>query len=244
MGNMTEILDQDGRYVGRHQKAKKILEILRDGFAPDLSTYRCLDLGCGAGIISKELSAHFKSMLAVDLDLPALQQAQAEHGDALSFTFADGGRLPLADESMDVIICAQVYEHTLDQWAMAREIQRVLRPSGVCFFSGPNKLTILEEHYWLPFLSWIPQRMAGQYMKIFGRGSYYDIAPLSYWQLQGLWHSFQIQDYTMRLIGESERFGMGATVRKFKWVAQLPKPILTILLLFMPNYNWLLFKRS
>ncbi len=63
---------------------------------------------------------------------------------------------PLEDESCDLVICAQVYEHVPDDRRLAEEVYRVLKPGGVVFFSGPNWLFPIEGHYHLPFLHWLP----------------------------------------------------------------------------------------
>jgi SAM-dependent methyltransferase len=58
-----------------------------------------------------------------------------------------------------------------------REIHRVLRPSGLLYLAAPNKWTVMEPHFRLPFLSWLPHPMADRYVRMAGRGSHYDCWP-------------------------------------------------------------------
>lgn len=46
--------------------------------------------------------------------------------------------LPLADASVDAIICSSVLEHVKDPCAAMRELHRVLRPGGALFFYVPS----------------------------------------------------------------------------------------------------------
>ena len=238
------------KYATRANQAKKIGAILLDFLGPDIHPLRTLDLGCSSGAITYQIAPQIGWMLGADVDGLALRQAvgppPTEPGKAthVAFVLADGTRLPLPDSSFDVVICAQVYEHTEDQAALPDEIWRVLRPGGVCFFSGPNRLTLIEEHYWLPFLSWFPQSISDTYMRLFGKGQVYDIKPMYLWQLRKFWHRFICHDYTFRLIMEPQKFSTQGKLGWLGWVSRLPTWMLHFLMLFFPNYNWILEKPS
>lgn len=233
----------------RERKAGKILAVLQDFLGAGMAEYNCLDVGCSRGIISGMLARHFKFTIGVDVDLPAVSVA-AQNAPVHSlgenqpvFTFGSGEALPYASNRFDVVVCAQVYEHVTNQEALAREVERVLRPGGICFFSGPNRLAVIEEHYWLPFLSWLPRRLASFYMKLFKRGNYYDAYPLFYRQIRWLWRNFEIHDYTLRLMREPYRFSVSERVKKYPWLKFIPDRFLRSLQWFYPNYNWILVKR-
>ncbi len=202
-----------------------------------------MDIGCSSGGISHNVASHFKSFVGIDVDQPAVILASSSnHNENSAFVFASGYSIPFPTGAFDVSICAQVYEHTTDQQALAKEIWRILRPGGICFFSGPNRLAILEEHYWLPFLSWLPRPLSHLYMRIFRRGKFYDAYPLFYWQICKLWQPFIIYDYTSRLIDDPHLFGMDDYVGKIAWVRKLPRWLIRALTPLYPNYNWILLK--
>ncbi len=233
----------DSRYNSRLCKSEKILAVLHDFLGPDLSAYTCLDVGCSQGGITLQIAPHFRWTIVIDPDQKAIQNAvQSSQSENIGFVTASGYLLPFPDISFDVIICAQVYEHVLDQPGLSTEIWRVLRPGAICFFSGPNRLAIMEEHYWLPLLSWPPRWLSNLYMRLFKRGYFYDAYPLFYWQIRNLWRSFDLKDYTLALIRESDRFATGSRVRKFAWLRHLPPWLLRIFTPLFPNYNWILIK--
>ncbi len=236
-------MSDHSRYDSRGAKSDKILTILRDQLGDDLSQYFCLDVGCANGAISTGVANSFRLTIGIDLDRQSIETAVNSHRtNSLQFALASGHEIPFPDNSFDVIICAQVYEHSTDQTALAREIFRVLRPGGVCFFSGPNRLSIMEEHYWLPFLSWLPRPLANRYMQLFSRGEVYDAYPHTYWTIRRLWQRFRIVDYTLRMIRNPEKYSLNRGLGRFAWFGKLPDGILKILLLFLPNYNWILVK--
>jgi SAM-dependent methyltransferase len=227
----------------RERKYKKIITILQDFLGSDFSEYTCLDVGCSEGGITNFIADHFGTTIGIDIDKEAVNSAMKNRrSSSTSYSYANGSRLPFSNDVFDVIICAQVYEHTLQKQSLADEIWRTLRPGGVCFFSGPNRLAIMEEHYWLPFLSWFPRTIGNYYMQIFNRGTEYDAYPLFYWQIRKLWQHFIIHDYTTRMITEPEFFAIDDRFGKYSFLKNIPSAILRASTPFYPNYNWILQK--
>ncbi len=233
-----------GYELSRREKADKITSILQDFSGQDLQLYNCLDLGCATGIITNFLSNRFHSIFGVEVDEKLVRQAVRLTAQGSIFIVADGGKTPFQSQSFDVIICAQVYEHAQDPNTLSAEIWRLLKPGGMCFFSGPNRWSPVEEHYWLPFLSWLPRPLANQYMRLAKRGKIYDVHPLYYWQLRELFLSFEVHDYTVQLFCHPERFGVTSQGNLHKLVKLFPVWLIKIFMLWLPNYNWVLVKRA
>jgi 2-polyprenyl-3-methyl-5-hydroxy-6-metoxy-1,4-benzoquinol methylase len=231
----------------RTLKADKINSILHDIYKGDLSNCVCLDLGCSRGVISTQLARNFMIVIGIDKDYYAIRIAQGSKptkSKSPYYISGDGGKLPFFDGKFDIVICAQVYEHVHDPAQMVSEIKRVLKPGGLCFFSGPNRLAVLEEHYWLPFLSYLPHTIASLYMRAMHRGTVYDIFPLTYWQLTQLWNGCEIHDFTLKLLRNPKRFSVNDRVEKYKLIKLLPDWLITSLRPFYPNYNWVIIKKN
>ncbi len=71
-----------------------------------------------------------------------------------------------------------------------------MKPGGFCYFSGNNRVMIMEPHYKLPFLSLLPRPLAHRYMRLAGKGDYYHEKHVSYWGLRELCKKFHIIDYS------------------------------------------------
>ena len=109
-----------------------------------------------------ELANIFRSIIGIEYDFDALLLGiyNNSYSDRnIHFINADGMYLPIKNETIDVIICSQVYEHVKDDLILADEMYRVLKSNGVILFSGPNKAFPFEFHYKLPFIHWFPKKM-------------------------------------------------------------------------------------
>ncbi len=221
----------------RQHKAAKIKAILRDYIGEEMGRLSCLDIGCREGVIAQALAMCFGFVVGMDIDPIPFPGLSFDKIPTPSWTQGDGAQLPFPNHHFDVIIFAQVYEHVEHPYEVVREIVRVLKPGGLVFFSGPNRWALIEEHYHLPLLSWLPQKLADWYMRAAQGGNAYEIRPQSYWQLKDLWRGFEIRDYTPKLLRNPRDFHVAERV-PFKF----PRRLANALKPFVPNFNWILVK--
>jgi ubiquinone/menaquinone biosynthesis C-methylase UbiE len=226
----------------RRKKARKILAILHDALGQDCRGLRCLDVGCAAGLISYHLATECEQVVGLDADESALHLAHQRQN--VELIRGDAMRLPFSARSFDVVVCAQVYEHVPDPRRLVAEIWRVLRDDGVCFFSGPNKLSIVEAHYGLPLLQWLPPWLASLYLRVAGRGQHYEEKPLTYWHLRRLLRRFEIQDYTVEMLRAPDHYHCEDEIPFAKILRWVPKAAWHGLYALLPNYNLLLRKHE
>ena len=223
----------------RQQKAEKIRWVLTH-FAPfDLANARCLDVGCSSGMMTAALAPLFRHTYGLDFDTLALASIQPEHRAGATFLRGDAMGMPLPDASIDVVICAQVYEHVPDDTRLFPEIHRVLAPGGIVFFSGPNWLFPIEPHYFLPFLHWLPSRYAGAYLRLMGMGSSYYERSRTLWGLRRLFADFEILDVTRPLL-QTNFLSRSPGLRQ--QLLAMPEAAWQGILPLLPNFNWVLRK--
>ncbi len=216
-------------------KAQKISAILRDKCGDRLQTARCLDLGCGVGVIAEHLCTVVDSVVGMEPERALIAQAPS----TLARVQGDGLRLPYGDASFDVVVCAQVYEHVLHAGQLVAEIGRVLKPGGVCFFSGPNRLWPYEYHYRVWFVHWLSDCWRDRVLMWLGRGQLPRVQLYTWSQLRRLWQGFVAQDYTPLILRDPGRFpGTGAP----SWLSHVPVAVLNLLACLVPNINWVLSK--
>jgi len=223
----------------RARKATKVIRVLEDFLGHDLSGLTCLDMGCSIGLITGHLAEPARLAIGIDIDEEAVRQAGGRNGQQSCFVVADAGTAPFADGMFDIIVCSQVYEHVPALGLLIAEIHRLLKDEGICFFSGPNRWAVMERHYALPFLSWLPSRWADWYVRLTGRAREYYEHPRSAGELRRALERFGIHDYTLRLLSDPAQFALDEEVGAFQHV---PVWIWRLLRHWTPNFNWILTK--
>jgi ubiquinone/menaquinone biosynthesis C-methylase UbiE len=171
--------------TGRRRKAITMVAVLEDYLKNPLKDLTLLNIGGSTGIIDQYLAQHLGSVISVDIDQKAIHYASENYTSKnLQFVIGDAMQLSFTDNSFDLAICSQVYEHVPNADQMMAEIYRVLKPGGVCYFAAGNKIMLIEPHYNLPFLSLLPKPLADLYIKASGKGNYYYEKHLTIWGLK------------------------------------------------------------
>ena len=228
----------------RQKKAKTIIAVLNDFFGPDFRSFSILDIGCSTGIMANYFSGYFGKVVGIDIDEPAIQYAKENFTkDNIEFNVGDAMNIKYPKNSFDIVICAHVYEHVPDADRLMTEIHRLLKPSGVCYFSAGNRLTLKEPHYNLPFLSVMPRSFAHRYMRITGKGKFYYEKHLSYWGLKRLIRNFERIDYMKRIIENPELFYADYMIKHGTMKSAFAQLIVNYAYWMCPSFIWLLRKK-
>lgn len=64
--------------------------------------------------------------------------ADLSPGDGVQLVLEDPYRLPLADESVDIVLSGQMLEHSEFFWLAFKEMVRIMKPSGFVFLIAPS----------------------------------------------------------------------------------------------------------
>jgi ubiquinone/menaquinone biosynthesis C-methylase UbiE len=113
----------------------------------DLDPSVVVDLGCGTGQLTQRLVRTFPAATTVGVDLSDGMLAKAAGrfvaaGDgADGLVRADAQRLPLAERSVDVVVCTESFHWYPDQERALGEVARVLRPGGRLLIASIAMLT-------------------------------------------------------------------------------------------------------
>lgn len=163
-------------FATRNWKALKLERLL--GLHARQQPLRLLEVGTGYGGIAHYFAAH--PTLRCEMDAVYVVDNQRAN-DGYRYQQVEGVELPFATDTFDVVISNHVIEHVGDAQAQTehlREIHRVMRPNGMGYLAAPNRWMLTEPHYRLKFLSWWPRRLRSPYLRMMGKGMFYDCEPL------------------------------------------------------------------
>lgn len=112
----------------RHHGYHALLDRLQVGIARPLCADReVLEVGCGTGMILKEIAPVARRAVGLDISRGMLEKARARGLDVVEGTATD---LPFADGSFDAVYSFKVLAHVEQIERAMREVARVLRPGG------------------------------------------------------------------------------------------------------------------
>ncbi len=97
-----------------------------------------LDIGCGCGAAAALLDAAFspERITGIDIDIDMIEQGRSlirREAISAECVLKQGcaTHIPLANESVDLVLCHQLLHHMVKQREALAELNRVLRPGGV-----------------------------------------------------------------------------------------------------------------
>lgn len=154
------------KYVRYHR-------LLTSIFGASLAAVKVLDLGCGRGEFVAFLRTKGVRAFGVELDSRFVKS-----GEILGERFSDeypilslsdaAGQTIFPDGYFDMIVSDQVLEHVAELDTVAKQIARLLRPGGMTVHKFPAKFKVMEPHYHLPLVHWLPKsKVRRSLIKIF-----------------------------------------------------------------------------
>ena len=99
-----------------------------------------IDVGCGRGNLWPLLKSRFAKCIGVD----AVKYPRLPANIEFCETRLDANRIPLADDSADLVICSETIEHLENPRALMRELTRLAKPGAWIIVTTPNQLSLLS----------------------------------------------------------------------------------------------------
>jgi len=232
-------------HTSREKKAQTMLAVLQDYTGNNTQSLKLLDIGASTGIIDNYLADHLSQVIGIDIDQEAIAFAKSSFKkNNLEFRAGDAMSLGFQDHEFDIVVCTHIYEHVPDADKLLQEIYRVLKPGGISYFAAGNRLSIMEPHYRLPFLSILPRPFANLYMRIARKGDHYHEKHLMLSSLKKLVSAFKVHDYTKKIIAEPEKFCAGYMLKPQSSKHKMAKFVSNYAYWLCPSYIWILEKRA
>jgi SAM-dependent methyltransferase len=130
---------------------------------------RALDVGCGTGMLARQLAGRCREVVAIDLSRDALSRARGDSAlnDHIILIEGDVLTCPFVNESFDFIVAVASLHHLPLRPALL-QLQSLLRPGGVLAIIGLYKNRTPEDYAWagaaVP-ISWI-MRVVRRYLDV------------------------------------------------------------------------------
>ena len=100
-----------------------------------------LDLGCGSGLITKNISDMGFKVKGIDFSPVAVQKAKNNGIEAVVANLDEGIAEP--DASWDIVLASDIIEHIFDPISVIKEAARVIKPNGHLLITIPNDVSIM-----------------------------------------------------------------------------------------------------
>jgi 2-polyprenyl-3-methyl-5-hydroxy-6-metoxy-1,4-benzoquinol methylase len=100
---------------------------------------RVLDIGCGCGLLGAHLKETGRAtyVLGVEFNEAAAREAKRFLDEVHAGDF-ERMELPCTENSLDVVVMADVLEHLADPWVVLGRVHSLLKPGGHLLLSIPN----------------------------------------------------------------------------------------------------------
>lgn len=128
---------------------------------------RVLDLGAGMGGFAVAMQRTNKRMIAFDYNFAYCEIARTRakrYALDLPALVGAGEALPFADASFHIVTCWDVLEHVQQPEQLLREISRVLDNTGIAFITVINRFALVDPHYHLRFINYLPRSLGEKYI--------------------------------------------------------------------------------
>jgi len=97
-----------------------------------------LEVGCGDGRLTGDISAFADSVVGLDPDTGSIDQARSLQGNGINLILGSGENIPLADDTVNTVVFSLSLHHHSDPGSALVEARRVLRENGRILVLEPD----------------------------------------------------------------------------------------------------------
>jgi ubiquinone biosynthesis O-methyltransferase len=109
---------------------------------------KILDVGCGAGMMAKEIANRGYEISGIDYSYNMVKKAKdickVNTNFSIHFLQGDVESLPFKDSVFDAVLCLGVITYLKSEQKALREISRILKPGGTMILSILNKFSLAK----------------------------------------------------------------------------------------------------
>lgn len=132
-------VEQDIASAFHKRRIELTIELAQEAISLVQGVIRILDLGCGQGHVTQELSQKLNSteLTGLDYSVSAIEYAH-DHFRGIDFAVGDAYEAPYTKGYFDLVACNNLWEHIPDPVHLLSKIKEILKPGGyICVNSKP-----------------------------------------------------------------------------------------------------------
>ncbi len=122
-----------------------------------------LDVGCGTGILLKNMADHYE-IIGYGIDVAENMIAAAKKNcPQMQFSRGFCDSLPFADQTFDILLVCMAYHHFENKADFAFEAARVLKPGGILYIIEPRFPNFIRQA-----INWLVKvrHLVGEFLKL------------------------------------------------------------------------------
>ena len=175
---------------------QKFLNIINNLFykVENKQNIKILDWGCGKGELVKFLNDCGFDCYGIDIDNLKIGKTLINGNKSLKgriHIIQDNNLTSFESNYFDLILTNQVIEHISNKESFIREVKRVLKKGGFSYNILPAKHRILEVHFKMPLVHWLPKNEIRKYLIYF-----FNLFKFSHWlECKNLTYNHQVNYY-------------------------------------------------
>ncbi len=185
-------------------RIRLVIDLLKELIQERFEKVVYLDLGIGDGVYTIKIAKEINASETYGVDYPVKVVQGSAHEILKCFELdLSRDKIPLPDNSVDVVTALEVIEHLVNPDNMLKEVYRILRPHGYFVLTTPNL------GYWVNRLLLL---LGYQPYDVEPSTEYYAGVPKKLWQPAG-----HVRAYTLRAISELLKYH-GFNIVKIKGI--------------------------
>lgn len=111
------------------------------------------DVGCGAGVLSYQLSKSSNMIVGIDLSYENIRETNSlSFNGKQNFLVGSALYLPFKKNCFDKVVCTEVLEHIHQDTQVLKEIHKILKHKGIVILTTPNSKKHLLIKLWRKLL--------------------------------------------------------------------------------------------
>ena len=130
---------------------RSIFKLFKESVKPK-DNESIIDMGCGTGEFSNELSKYNLKVTGIDISNKSIEICKDKYGEKINFEVKDIENTSIKENSIDIIFLGGILHHFPDRSKVFKEAHRILKKEGRIFAFDPN-------HY--NFIIWIYRELLG-----------------------------------------------------------------------------------